>query len=55
MIFTKNFHSVNVIQENLDRSDAPSAQSGDESVWSVDETGNVDYAEATQQFLVEIT
>lgn len=47
--------SVNVIQENLDRSDAPSAQSGDESVWSVDETGNVDYAEATQQFLVEIT
>ena len=55
MIFIKNFHSVDVIQENLDRSDAPSAQSGDESVWSVDETGNVDYAEATQHFLVEIT
>lgn len=32
MIFIKNFHSVNVIQKNLDRSDAPSAQSGDECV-----------------------
>ena len=25
------------------------------SVWSVDEAGNVDYTEATQHFLVEIT
>lgn len=53
MIFIKNFHSVNVIQENLDRSDAPSAQSGDESMWSIDETGNVDYAEVKRNLLKE--
>lgn len=54
MIFIKNFYRVNVIQENLDRSDVFSVQFGDESVWSVDEIGNVDYVEVIQYFFVEI-